>query len=109
MQIWNLLCSITSALLADRVGRRPLWLGSFIGMIAANVALTVSSAMYAEHNAKAAGYAAVVLLFFYNAAFNVACNPLVYCYPTELLPFAIRARGLSVMIAVSQAALTVNQ
>jgi MFS family permease len=109
MQIWNLLCSITGALLADRVGRRPLWLGSFIGMIAANVALTVSSAMYAEHNAKAAGYAAVVLLFFYNAAFNVACNPLVYCYPTELLPFAIRARGLSVMIAVSQAALTVNQ
>ncbi|KAL4968326.1 general substrate transporter [Aspergillus stella-maris] len=109
LQIWNLLSSIAGVLLADRVGRRNLWLGSFIGMICANVPLTISSAMYTDHGSKAGGYTAVVFLFLYNAAFNAANNPLLYSYPTEILTFPIRAKGLSVQVATSQAALTVNQ
>lgn len=65
--------------------------------------------MYAQHGSKGASFAVVVFLFFYDAAFNLANNPLLYCYPTELLPFAIRAKGLSIQVAISQAALTVNQ
>ncbi|KAL2824415.1 general substrate transporter [Aspergillus cavernicola] len=109
LQIWNLLSSIAGVLLANRVGRRNLWLGSFIGMIFANVPLTISSAMYKDHSSKPAGYVAVVFLFLYNAAFNTANNPLLYSYPTEILTFPIRAKGLSIMVATSQAALTVNQ
>ncbi|TVY35415.1 Lactose permease [Lachnellula occidentalis] len=109
MQIWNFLCSLAGAFLVDRLGRRTLWLVSFVGMMAANVPLTVASAVYAEHGSKAAASTVVVLLFLYNAAFNLACNPLLYCYATEILPFRIRARGLALQIAVSQAALTVNQ
>ncbi|TVY45738.1 Lactose permease [Lachnellula subtilissima] len=109
MQIWNFFCALAGAFLVDRLGRRTLWLTSFIGMILANVPLTISSAMYAEHGSKAAAYTVVVFLFLYNAAFNIACNPLLYCYATEILPFGIRARGLALQIAVSQAALTVNQ
>lgn len=44
-----------------------------------------------------------------NAAFNIVDNPSLYCYPTETLPFAIRAKELSVQIAASHAALTANQ
>ncbi|KAJ9137941.1 Hexose transporter protein [Pleurostoma richardsiae] len=109
MAIWNLLCSVAGALLADRVGRRPLWLISFAGMIAANVPLTVSSAMYDQHGSKGAAYATIVFLFLYNAAFNIACNPLLYCYTPEILPYGIRSRGLALQILASQAALTVNQ
>ncbi|KAF4769426.1 hypothetical protein N7455_008500 [Penicillium solitum] len=109
LQVWNLLFSLAGALLADRIGRRTLWMISFVGMTLANVPLTISSAMYAQHGYKGASYAVVVFLFLYDAAFNLANNPLLYCYPTELLPFAIRAKGLSVQVAVSQAALTVNQ
>ena len=58
---------------------------------------------------KSAASATVALLFLYNAAFNLACNPLLYTYTTEILPYSIRARGLSLQIAVSEAALTVNQ
>lgn len=108
MQVWNFVCALAGALLADRVGRRPLWLLSFGGMIAANVPLVVTSARYAEGGSKGAAYATVVFLFLYNAAFNLACNPLVYAYPTELLPYGLRTKGLSLQIAVSQAALTVN-
>ncbi|TVY91108.1 Lactose permease [Lachnellula willkommii] len=109
MQIWNLLCALAGAFLVDRLGRRTLWLASFAGMVLANVPLTVASAVYAEHGSKAAAYAVVVFLFLYDAAFNLACNPLLYCYATEILPFRIRARGLALQIAVSQAALTANQ
>lgn len=109
LQVWNLLFSLAGALLADRIGRRTLWMISFVGMILANVPLTISSAMYAQHGYKGASYTVVIFLFLYDAAFNLANNPLLYCYPTELLPFAIRAKGLSVQVAVSQAALTVNQ
>ncbi|KAJ5533020.1 hypothetical protein N7494_009572 [Penicillium frequentans] len=109
LQILNLLSSLAGALLADIIGRRTLWLTSFIAMIFANVPLTISSAMYSKRGSKGASYAVVVFLFFYDAAFNLANNPLLYCYPTEILPFSIRAKGLSIQIAVSQAALTVNQ
>lgn len=113
LQIWNLLCALVGALLADRIGRRKLWLSSFIGMIACNVPLTVASARYAKsalgEGESSAAYAVVVFLFLYNAAFNIACNPLLYCYAVEILPYSIRARGLGLQIAVSSAALTVNQ
>ena len=93
MQIWNLVCSLVGAFLVDKLGRRTLWLVSFIGMILANVPLTIASAMYTRKGSQPAAYAVVVFLFLYNAAFNIACNPLLYCYATEILPFAIRARG----------------
>ncbi|KAJ5288637.1 hypothetical protein N7478_001667 [Penicillium angulare] len=109
LQIWNLLSSLAGALLADKIGRRTLWLTSFIGMIFANVPLTISSAIYSKRGYKGASYAVVVFLFLYDAFFNLANNPLLYCYPTEILPFSIRAKGLSIQVAVSQAALTINQ
>jgi hypothetical protein len=78
-------------------------------MIAANVPLTIASSVYAKNGSQPAAYTVVVFLFVYDAAFNLACNPLLYCYATEILPYRIRARGLGLQIAVSRAALTVNQ
>ena len=109
MAIWNMLCSVVGALLVDKVGRRPLWLSSFVGMILANVCLIISSAMYSEHGSQAAAYAVVVFLFMYNAAFNIACNPLPYCYTPEILPYTIRTKGLAFQVLLSYIMLTVTQ
>ncbi|KAJ0283661.1 hypothetical protein CBS470a_007201 [Colletotrichum nupharicola] len=109
LAIWNLICSVTGAFLADKIGRRKLWLISFIGMIFANVPLTITSAMYANHGSQAAAYGTVVFLFLYNAAFNIACNPLLYCYTPEILPYSIRSKGLALQVLSSQVMLTVNQ
>lgn len=109
MSIWNLLWAIVGIILADRVGRRPLWLTSFVGMVFANVPLTIASAMYKEHGLSSAAYTSVVFMFLYNAAFNIGCNPLPYSYVPEILPFRIRAKGMALMFFFSEGALVVNQ
>jgi hypothetical protein len=65
--------------------------------------------MYAQHGSKGASFAVVVFLFLYNGTFNLANSPFIYCYPTDILPFYIRAKGLGIQVAVSQAARTINQ
>ncbi|KAE9989014.1 hypothetical protein EG328_003331 [Venturia inaequalis] len=109
LQIWNLICSVIGVLLAERMGRRKLWLTSFFGMILANVPFTIASAMYTKNGSDAAAKAVVVFLFLYDAAFNIGCNPLPYCYTIEVLPFGIRSKGMGLTIAVGEIALAVNQ
>jgi len=110
MQIWNFLVSIAGALLADRIGRRPLWMLSLVAMICSNIGITITSAVFAHTtNNKPAAYMAILFLFFYNAGFNVAMNPLAYSYPTEILPYSMRTKGLSVMVAIGQLLLIVSQ
>ena len=109
MQIWNFLVSIAGACLADRIGRRALWLVSLFGMLASNIGITVTTALFDQNGSKGAAYMAVVFLFTYNAGFNIACNPLAYAYPTEILPYSMRTKGLSTIVAVGQALLIVSQ
>lgn len=79
-------------------------------MILANMGTIVSNAMVAnDADNRTAAYFVIVFLFLYNAGFNIACNPLAYAYPTELLPYAMRTKGMSVFVLVGQALLIVNQ
>lgn len=78
-------------------------------MLASNIGITVTSAVFAQNEAKAAAYMAVLFLFTYNGSFNIACNPLAYAYPTEILPYSMRTKGLALMVAVGQALLIVSQ
>jgi MFS family permease len=110
MQIWNFLISILGACLADRIGRRSLWLVSLIAMICSNIGITITSAVFAHNDTNnAAAYLAILFLFFYNAGFNIAMNPLAYAYPTEILPYSMRTKGIAVMVAIGQALLIVSQ
>lgn len=83
-------------------------MSSFAGMIVIGVPFTVLSAVYAQTRRSSAGYGVVVCLFFYDIAYNIACNPLLYSYPTEIMPFFMRARGLAVKTLVGQVALIIN-
>ncbi|KAJ4385704.1 hypothetical protein N0V93_010133 [Gnomoniopsis smithogilvyi] len=109
MSIWNLLWAIFGIVLTDKIGRRPLWLTSFVGMAFANVPLTIASAMYKKSGSTSAAYASVVFMFLYNSAFNIGCNPLPYSYTPEILPYNIRAKGMALLFFVSEGALVVNQ
>ncbi|KII95906.1 hypothetical protein PLICRDRAFT_150906 [Plicaturopsis crispa FD-325 SS-3] len=99
LQIWNYITSVTGAMLAERLGRRKLWLISFGGMLLVNIPFGACSALFAEKNNIAAGRAVIALIFLYSGAYNLGCNPLPYTYTVEMLPYGIRSKGLSWEVA----------
>ncbi|KAI4593731.1 hypothetical protein KJ359_009010 [Pestalotiopsis sp. 9143b] len=108
LSITNLISSCVGALLVDRLGRRKLWMTSYAGMIVIFVPFITLSAMYAQHGRPGEGYGVVVCLFLFDVMYNVACNPLLYSYVTEVMPFYMRSRGLAVKNLVGQLALIAN-
>ncbi|EXJ79493.1 hypothetical protein A1O1_08757 [Capronia coronata CBS 617.96] len=108
LQIFNFLCSISGIFMAERFGRRTMWLLSFGLMIICNVLMIILSSVYAEGISSDAGYGVVVVLFLYDASFNIACNPLLYCYMVEILPYYMRTKASAVAVTFSALLLTFN-
>ncbi|KAK4962084.1 hypothetical protein LTR10_002581 [Elasticomyces elasticus] len=95
LQFWNAGLSFMGALAAEKYGRRPLWLTSACGMLVSFTIVTALSAVFAEHGIKAAGGATVAFLFIFFGFYDIAFTPLSIAYPVEILPFRLRAKGLS--------------
>lgn len=96
LQFWNAILAFGGALAAERFGRRPLWLLSASGMLVSFIVVTALSAVFAEYGIKAAGGATVAFLFIFFGFYDIAFTPLSIAYPVEILPFSLRAKGLSV-------------
>lgn len=108
LNITNLISSIIGAFLADRIGRRKLWMSSFILMILIAIPFIALSAVYVQTKNNGTAYGVVVTLFLYDIAYNIACNPLLYSYPTEIMPFYMRSKGLAIKNMTGQLALIIN-
>jgi sugar porter (SP) family MFS transporter len=107
--ILSLLVSVGFAFLADKVGRRPLFLIATSGMMLAFLAWTVCAAQFQEHGLKAAGNAVVAFIWIHGVFYAFAWSGLLVAYTVEILPFKIRAKGLMIMNFWVQVALVVNQ
>ncbi|KAL4789719.1 general substrate transporter [Aspergillus venezuelensis] len=105
----NYATSVFAAICAARLGRRWLFVGGGVGMWATFSALTIGIAVYNELSLDGAGKAALAFIFIYYSTFNFALNPTLYLYPSEILPFSLRATGMSVLIFTNKAALFFNQ
>jgi hypothetical protein len=77
-------------------------------MIVIFVPFIALSAVYNQTGRASDGYGVIVCLFLFDFMYNVACNPLLYTYPTEIMPFFMRSRGLAVKNFVGQIALIIN-
>ncbi|KAH7028757.1 general substrate transporter [Microdochium trichocladiopsis] len=108
LNIVNFCSSIAGAILVDRTGRRTLWMSSFIGMIIIFVPFIALNAVYVQTGRQGEGYGVIVCLFLFDVMYNVACNPLLYSYPTEIMPFFMRSKGLALKNVVGQVALITN-
>ncbi|KAM0420804.1 hypothetical protein ACHAPT_011465 [Fusarium lateritium] len=105
----NYATALFAAALSTKIGRRPMFIGGAVAMFLTFSALTASIAVYNETRSIPASRSALAFIFIYYTAFNICLNPLLYTYPTEILPFRLRAMGLSIMVFTNKAALFFNQ
>ncbi|KIJ39148.1 hypothetical protein M422DRAFT_258030 [Sphaerobolus stellatus SS14] len=96
----NFLISLSGAFLSDRVGRRPLFIISTLGMLVTFTAQTGLTARYAESHGKGVAHAVLGFIFIFYAAYDGAYSTLYVMYTVEILPYAIRAKDLSVFYFV---------
>ena len=73
-------------------------------MLASYVLLTVLTAVFATRGNATAGSASVFFLFTFNAAYSLAGTALAYVYVLELLPYAMRTKGLAISNMADQIA-----
>jgi len=108
LNLWNLIMAIGAALLVDRVGRRKLFLSSTSIMLVGYIVITALSATFAKTGVKSVGTTVIPFLFIFFAGYDIAFTPLLVSYPAEIWPFALRARGLAVVLCSTYVALLFN-
>ncbi|KAK3680832.1 general substrate transporter [Podospora appendiculata] len=94
-QLWYLLASFVTWYTIDRVGRR----GLLVSMALAMCVVLVGEALAIATGTPAGAVAAVVYLFLFEAAFTWGWMACVWCYPPEILPLRIRAKGSALATA----------
>ncbi|KAF2641808.1 hexose transporter-like protein [Massarina eburnea CBS 473.64] len=102
--------SIYSATLIDKVGRRPLFLAATAGMVLSFICWTITCAVYENSNETnaSAGYAQIPFVWIFGICYAVAWSGLLVAYALEILPYRLRAKGLTVMNITVQAILAVG-
>jgi sugar porter (SP) family MFS transporter len=108
LAIFSTINSAIWAQFTERWGRRPLWLTCMIGVTACFVVITALSGSFDSTQNKATGIALVPFLYlyfmFYNAGW-ITCGAL---YTTEILPYGIRTKALSVYVTVQTLCIAFN-
>ncbi|KFY32658.1 hypothetical protein V495_08845 [Pseudogymnoascus sp. VKM F-4514 (FW-929)] len=94
LQIWNFIVAIWASFNLDRIGRRPMALGSTGCMIVIFTLWTVFSARFDITQDSGMATGVIVMIFFFYTAFNCGWQGLVIAYPVEILPYELRAKGL---------------
>ncbi|KAK2808090.1 hypothetical protein FQN50_005008 [Emmonsiellopsis sp. PD_5] len=99
LQLFNFAIATSSGTLVDRLGRRFMLLTSNIGMLISFIIWTALAARNQQQesgNNKGLGIGVVVMMFVFYAFYNFAMSPLPIAYLLEVLPYTLRARGLTV-------------
>jgi MFS family permease len=107
--IVNYVTGLTSAYIMGRVKRRYTFVIGGMFMWITFTGLTTCIAVYNEKAFASAGRAALGMIFISNTAYNLCLNPALYLYPSEILPYRLRAMGMSVVVFANKTALMFNQ
>lgn len=107
--IVNYATGIMCAFAMKKFKRRHTFIFGGILMWLAFSGLTTAIAVYNEKQFVSAGRAALGLIFIFNTFFNICLNPSLYLYPSEVLPYRLRAMGMSIVVFANKTALMFNQ
>jgi sugar porter (SP) family MFS transporter len=109
LQIYNWFIACSAALLAERLGRRRLFLTSAGTMLLFMILVTVCSARYSSTQSTATGYAVIVFLFLFLGGYIIGLTPIPVLYINEIWPSYLRAKGASVFWVTQAVAVCFNQ
>ena len=109
LQIVYLFWAVFMCFFVDKIGRRKLFLISTAGMLVSFIIETICSAQFNLTGNHAAANAVVAFIFIFFIAYNTAWSGLLVGYSVEILPYNIRAKGLTVMFLSVDLALWFNQ
>ena len=82
-----------------------MFLTATSGMLATFIVWTICSARYTLDGNKGAGNAVVAMIFLYYVFYNMAWSGLLVGYSAEILPYSIRAKGMTLMFLMVDIAL----
>ncbi|KAL6898542.1 general substrate transporter [Trichoderma evansii] len=109
LQIYNWILSIAGALLAERAGRRRLFIVSSCTMLLCMILVLACSAVFANTGSHAAGTAVIVFLFLFLGGYVIGFTPIPILYINEIWPTELRAKGGSVYWFAQTLAVFFNQ
>ncbi|KAF2149855.1 hexose transporter protein [Myriangium duriaei CBS 260.36] len=109
LQICNAIVAIGQCFFVDKIGRRTLFIISTTGMLVCFIIWTICSAQYDLHHNVAAGHAVIAFIFIYYVFYNCAWSGLLVGYCVEILPYNIRAKGMTMVFLMVDVALFFNQ
>lgn len=106
----DLVISIAAALTIDKIGRRPLFLTAITGMVLSFMCWTITGAIYENSNEtnEGSGYAQIVFVWLFGVFYDIGFSGLLVAYALEVLPFALRAKGMMIMNITIQAVLAIS-
>ncbi|EPS35540.1 hypothetical protein H072_11075 [Dactylellina haptotyla CBS 200.50] len=101
LQAFNLFAATLGAWMAQRYGRRPLWLTSAYGMLLSTIGMGVTALTYSGkfhaigENSSTHGKVMIPLIFIFFGFYSIAFTPLQVGYVEEILPYQLRAKGVA--------------
>lgn len=108
LQVFNFVFATLAALLVDFFGRRFLFLWSGIGMLISYIIWTICSAIFEQTQSIAAGRTVVGFIFIFFFHYDIAYTPLLLGYTTEIFPYSMRSKGVTLVLVVVNASLIIS-
>ncbi|ESW03846.1 hypothetical protein PHAVU_011G046800 [Phaseolus vulgaris] len=95
---------LVATFMLDRLGRRPLLLSSFGGMLLSLLTLAVSLTVIHESKKKPIWVIglSMVMVLSYVASFSIGAGPVTWVYSSEIFPLRLRAQGMAVGVVVNR-------
>ncbi|KAJ8113870.1 hypothetical protein OPT61_g4103 [Boeremia exigua] len=101
--------AVTGAFFVDKLGRRPMMIGTFGGITFIWMAAIIAVSFQERTGADSASNAFVAFIFIFNAVYAFGITPLQALFPVEVLSFEIRAKGMAFSNLALTTAMLVNQ